>query len=189
MRLFIAIELSDDIQKENCRIADALGLRDYSGVRVMPAHNMHLTLKFIGDFDDGMVAGLCDSVGQAVAGLSTFEISLDSCGVFPPRGAVLVVWTGISDETMQLQRLASIIDKTCQLHGIAKEYRKFVPHLTLARVKKECSNSGELKTKAQIVNPEAITQTVTEITLFASELQNDGSIYTVIKKFPLNINS
>ncbi|MEI6519248.1 MAG: RNA 2',3'-cyclic phosphodiesterase [bacterium] len=186
MRLFIAIDLSADIQAENSRLVKELGLREYSGVRIVPSQNIHLTLKFIGDFDDRKIPGLCAAIRESIAEVSPFRITLNSCGVFPPRDNVNVVWTGVSDKAGKLNNLVNQIDETCLLFNIQKEKRSFTPHLTIARVKRECRDSEVIRRKIQLAIPKEITQTVNEIILFASDLRSTGSVYTVVEKFELS---
>ena len=96
-----------------------------------------------------------------------------------------MVWTGVSDERGMLKNLADKIDEACQQFDIQREKRAFTPHLTIARVKRECRDSDMIRRKVQSANPKEISQTVNEIILFASELRLSGSIYTVVEKYDL----
>jgi len=186
MRLFIAIELSVDIQAENSRLAREIGLYEYPGVRVVPTEKLHLTLKFIGDFDNRKMPELCVAIRKSITEVTSFMITLGSCGVFPSHGDVSVVWTGIRDETGMLSNLAKKIDETCMQFDIQKEKRSYTPHLTIARVRQECCDSDIIRKKVQLATPKEITQTVNEIILFASDLQPTGSVYKVIETFELS---
>jgi 2'-5' RNA ligase len=187
MRLFIAIELSTEIQVENNRLSRVIGLYEYPGVRVVPAEKLHLTLKFIGDFDNRKIPELCVAIRKSIIEVPPFMITLGSCGVFPPRGDFSVVWTGVNDETGMLRNLAKKIDETCIQFDVQKEKRSYTPHLTIARVNRECRDSDIIKRKVLSATPKEITQTVNEIILFASDLRPSGSVYTVIEKFELSV--
>jgi len=78
----------------------------------------------------------------------------------------------------QLAKLAYELGEQLADLGFEKENRKFVPHITLGRVKK----------KINIEEPLPITKSIfdiNEIGLIKSELRPSGSVYTPLKLFKL----
>lgn len=95
----------------------------------MRAENLHLTLAFLGDCEEGLLTCL-DEVGAALRG-QPFELIFDRLGHFQ-RARVL--WLGVSQpprELLELQaHLAGLLASRC---GVPRDERPFAPHLTLRR--------------------------------------------------------
>jgi len=99
-------------------------------VRWVAAESLHLTLKFVGEKPDGVVAEIEKAL--ASIGAESFQISFRGYGFFPTPRAARVFWVGIvADE--RLARLAGAVEENLSAIGIPKEDRAFSPHLTLAR--------------------------------------------------------
>jgi 2'-5' RNA ligase len=101
------------------------------GARWMDPANYHLTLRFIGDID----AGLAREVARALDQVSfrPFRVKLKGVGVFggnKPHS----LYAGVEENT-ELRRLRDAHERLAQVLGVPTEPRKFVPHVTLARLK------------------------------------------------------
>src|SRR3954462_502783 len=95
MRLFVAIELTDDartaIIAEQQRVSDLPG---GAALRFVQPEHMHLTLAFIGDTTEDRAA----AIGAAIRGdvpAAPFQLTFAGLGVFPPRGAPQAFWLGV----------------------------------------------------------------------------------------------
>ena len=62
-----------------------------------------------------------------------FELAARGVGGFPKLSAPRVVWTGITGDTEKLCALARAADNLAARRGVAKERKKFSPHITLGR--------------------------------------------------------
>ncbi len=97
--------------------------------RDMRAENLHLTLAFLGDCEEGLMTCL-EEVGAALTG-QPFELIFDRLDHFQ-RARVL--WLGVSQpprELLELQEhLAGLLASRC---GLPRDERPFAPHLTLRR--------------------------------------------------------
>lgn len=95
----------------------------------MRAENLHLTLAFLGDCEEGLLTCL-EEVGAALTG-QPFELIFDRLGHFQ-RARVL--WLGLSQtprELLELQeQLVGLLASRC---GVPWDGRPFTPHLTLRR--------------------------------------------------------
>ena len=78
-RLFVAIDLSDAVKRSLEPLARGLG-----DVRWMTEDQLHLTLRFIGEVDNGGANEVADAL-SLVPGVP-FELRLKGIGHFPPRG-------------------------------------------------------------------------------------------------------
>src|SRR3989337_1738203 len=90
-RAFIAVDLPanatlDTVARELRTSGAALKLADVRG--------LHLTLKFLGDTDEGRVPEVMAVLRQATAGLAPFRIRLRGMGAFPGVTRMNVVWVG-----------------------------------------------------------------------------------------------
>ncbi|HFA59937.1 MAG TPA: RNA 2',3'-cyclic phosphodiesterase [Rhodospirillales bacterium] len=126
-RLFVALAMPEPVAEELDRLCSGL-----PGVRWTYAEQFHLTLRFIGEVDP---TTFCE-IGEALASVSLppFEMRLKGIGQFPPRGMPHTLWAGV-EEAEPVVRLRRRIERVLNDLGLAPERRKFVPHVTLGRVR------------------------------------------------------
>lgn len=97
-------------------------------IRAVPAPQLHLTLRFVGEVDDDLAA----RIDTALAGIAAggFALRLAGAGRFGRGGGIL--WAGV-ERSVPLLRLQGDIEARLVATGIAPETRPFHPHVTLAR--------------------------------------------------------
>jgi 2'-5' RNA ligase len=160
--LFVAIwppkELLD-------RLADLERPRD-PGVRWVPQENLHITLRFLGDADVDEVGERLDA---ALLPMATAALG-PALDLRAERSIVLPV-TGVDD-------LAEVVERAVRGVGTANERRRFVGHLTLARLAKQ-ARPGRSVGRLFDASFE-----VDEIALVASTLTDRGSIYETVDTWP-----
>jgi len=183
IRCFIAIELDEAVRKELGRLQDRLRRRfdvlDTSVNWVRP-ENIHLTLKFLGDVQDNVIADICSAVSMAVVGTVPFDFEFANCGCFPPSGSARVLWTGITDGSKELQSLQTALENHLGMLGFPPEGRKFTPHLTLARIK-NAKIGRTVQDAVKDIEPFVLArQNVWALTVFQSELTRTGPVYTAL---------
>jgi len=129
MRLFVALDIDEEIRKQIEQfIEEVRGLAP--DVRWVTPESLHVTLKFIGEKPEAVVAEIEKAVGLVSA--EAFEISFRGHGFFPTAKAARVFWVGIEGDD-GLTQLAGKVEGSLAGIGIPKEERAFSPHLTLAR--------------------------------------------------------
>ncbi len=71
----------------------------------------------------------------ALAGLRApaFELQLAGVGTFEKAGRVTALWVGV-ERTAALEHLQAKVETALQRAGLEPERRRFVPHVTLARL-------------------------------------------------------
>lgn len=136
MRLFVALDLRDDVRRA---LGDLMAkLKPLSpDARWVRPQGMHVTLKFIGHAVETGDAEKLDAVRTALATVRSdrpVEMNFRGVGFFPNAQRPRVVWCGVQ-ASENLAALAAAIDRALELVGISREDRAFVPHLTLARFK------------------------------------------------------
>src|SRR2546430_11008907 len=76
-------------------------------LKVVDTDQLHLTVKFLGDTEEGLVPEIVTTIREATADLRHFEIRVRGTGAFPSLGRVKVVgWGGDGAE-----RIAHIADR------------------------------------------------------------------------------
>jgi 2'-5' RNA ligase len=125
-RLFTGLEIPPDV---------ALDLQimqgGVPGARWMDPTQYHLTLRFIGDIDTGLAREIAH--GLEALSAKPFRLSLKGVGLFggnKPHS----IYAGVEDNG-ELKRLHDLHERLCQVLGLPAEPRRFVPHVTLARLK------------------------------------------------------
>ena len=89
VRLFIAVQLSEEMRGKICKVQDDLLRKGVRG-NYTPRENLHLTLAFIGDYSDP------EQVLEVVSGIpfEPFELRLDGMGCFGD-----LWWAGLKHST------------------------------------------------------------------------------------------
>ena len=126
-RLFTGLEVPHEV-------AFALSLKrgGLPGARWIDPENYHITLRFIGDVDYSTANEVSDALDR-LANSDAFGIRLSALGAFggdKPRA----LFAGVENNAA-LQRLQAAQERVLQRLGLEPEGRKFVPHVTLARLR------------------------------------------------------
>lgn len=185
LRLFIAASLpSELITRLDRDILTAPELRK-SGLRPVPAQNLHLTLHFIGETPETKLPDIDSALERAVGGIAVFRVRLVGGGCFPNRRSPRVFWIGIDSEASQaLGSLAKTVKNELRKAGIGGDPKPFRPHLTIARVGERFDadqDAGALLKKLDAFNSDPFE--INEIVCCASDLSRGKPVYEkVIEK-------
>ncbi len=187
IRSFIAIEMPASIQQKLEGIITQLKGPMTGAVRWVPAHNIHLTLKFLGDVSPANMTVLMNILRAEVGRQRTFTLSIAGLGAFPTPRRPRVLWVGV-DAPPQLSALARLVESETRKLGYAPEERPFSAHLTLGRVSQNASPL-EVRQVAETlagvqVGPLGDTA-VREVVLFKSVLTPQGAEYSALLKVSL----
>lgn len=122
MRLFVAIDLSDDMKKAAVKILHDIKSAGVTG-SFAPAKNLHVTLCFIGEVSDSK------PVEEALSTVKfkPFRLSFAQPGNF--RDLLYIATRG----GQGINNLATDIRKAFDAAGISYDNKKFTPHITLVR--------------------------------------------------------
>jgi len=126
-RLFTGLEIPSEV-------AFALSLKrgGLPGARWVDPDNYHVTLRFIGDVDNATADDVADTLDKLSNSLS-FTVRMTHLGAFggdKPRA----LYAGV-EPNEPLARLQSAQERMLQRVGLPPDGRKFVPHVTLARLR------------------------------------------------------
>ena len=164
LRLFVGIALPPPLKLQLSLIASGV-----PGAKWVDPGNYHVTLRFIGEVDEGQAADIDDALVQIRA--PRFELTLATVGHFGLR----MLWVGI-ERNPALQHLHKKIESALNRLGFAPEERRYTPHVTLARLK----GTHERKLQAYL-SEHALFRAppipVERFSLVASYLTKSGAIY------------
>lgn len=184
MRTFIAIPLPKECRATLDRMQQGLR-RCQADVRWVAIPSIHLTLKFLGEVDPGVLQGMHTLLSDCAKPECSFELRLHGLGCFPNPIHPRVVWCGIGGETDALARLQRIVESACASMGFAPEDRLFRPHLTLGRIRGR-RNMQALAEKLTSGSDLACGFRVDRFHIYESSLKPQGAVYTVLNTVVLN---
>ena len=177
MRLFIAIELPDELKKQ------LEGMRTHiPGSRWVPLEQIHLTLAFVGYVNDATLDLLTGALATIKA--PGFNLCFSGTGCFPDHRRPRVLWVGLEPEPL-LNSLAFLVREAVLECNIPQEERPFSPHITLGRLKFPSPREmGAFLDQPQKQKLPPVS--VREFTLFQSLLTPQGAVHTPLKTFALS---
>lgn len=175
-RLFVGLGLPASV-RANLHVLQG----GVQGARWVAPENLHITIRFIGELDR---AG-AEDVAEALAALSVpaFDIRLSDAGTFASGQRVRMIWAGVVPSEA-LVALKARVDAALARAGIEPEERKFVPHVTLARLR-DASFDEVARRVSEIAPQVAGCIAVEELVLFESHLGTKGAQYLPAAVFPL----
>ncbi len=184
-RLFFAVDLPEATLASAEDLVATFGIPS-SHVRWVRIRNLHISLKFLGDVETGVIPELCQRARETVSAFGPMRLTIEGMGLFPNHTKPRVVWFGVGGDTREFARLESELAKNIESLGFPADERPFTAHLTIGRVKSD-SARGELirlvHKNHEVMIGDAPVDTVC---LYESRLSPGGSIYTRVESFPLS---
>ena len=134
MRLFVAVALPPEAAGELDEVAAPLRPAR-PDLRWTGRDAWHLTLAFLGEVDEAVIAKLSVRLERAARRHPFLSLSLAGAGAFPSATRARVLWTGIQGDRRELGLLAASAGAGARRAGAppAASGRGYQPHLTLAR--------------------------------------------------------
>lgn len=180
MRLFVALEPNTKVIANLTELVRRLA--PMAPVRWVHPRNMHVTLKYIGEWSEDRLDLVIDALSR-VRITSKVKVPLAGLGFFPYEHSPRVFWV-IAENTPPLRQLASSVDSRLARLGIAPEVRPFVPHLTLGRLRGHCDLTEMNEAIEELPSREFGTIEPETFALYGSMLTEDGPVYRKIEEFP-----
>jgi 2'-5' RNA ligase len=176
-RCFVAIELPREVINYIREIQALLKKKNLFYGKFTEPENLHLTLKFIGEIDEGMVEDVRARLKKI--DFSDFESSLGDVGVFS-RKFLKMIW--IKLDGRGIFNLQKKVDEV--LDGLFEPEQRFMSHITIARLK-GVPNEKEFLEYIKKVKIKKIGFKVDRFFLKKSELKPEGPVYFDIEKYNL----
>jgi 2'-5' RNA ligase len=176
IRLFVGLALPEAVQRH----LDSLCL-GVPGARWVATESRHLTLRFIGDVPESVGADVDDALSEIEA--PAFEMTLDGVSQFGNKFQARMLWVG-TERNERLMHLAAKVESAAVRVGLEPEGRKFIPHVTLARLKDvRVDQLGPYLADHALFRAGPFP--VDRFVLFSSFLSRTGAIYTPEAEYPL----
>jgi 2'-5' RNA ligase len=167
IRLFVGIALPPEL-----RLHLSLLCTGVPGAKWVDPGNLHLTLRFIGEVDEGTAGDIDGALLQIRA--ARFPLTLAGVGAFggdKPHA----LWVGV-DKNPALTHLHDKVESALVRLGLPPDTRRYSPHVTLARLKQ-----AALPRVHQFLQAHAMFRVapfpVAQFSLIASYLTKSGAIY------------
>lgn len=185
IRSFIAVEVPFFPS-----VGDAVREIKSTGLRAkfVEPHNLHLTVKFLGDIEESDIFAIQEAMRRASSGMGPFEMELSGMGFFPGGNRINVIWLGLENTGPLVEfseRLAEEFRKA-DIRPEGMDNRLFRPHITIARVK----NPGDKDRLLDVISGHKETVfgriLVDKILLKKSVLERGGPVYTTLGSVSLD---
>jgi len=175
MRCFIAIDLPEEVREKIYGINKIL-----DGIKHKPVekHNLHLTLKFLGEINDYRANWVIERLKSLK--IKKFKAWLNGLGVFPDENFIRVLWIGV-EPSSTIHQIHKQIDDA--LEKYFKKDKRFQSHITISRIK-SLKDKKDFLEKIKSIRVEA-GFCVEEIKLKRSILKREGPEYDDLYVFKL----
>lgn len=172
MRCFISINIPREVAEEIKKLQDSLP--EFQGKKT-ELENLHLTLKFLAEIDDQKVEEVKGRLREIK--FEKFESGVKGLGVFSEK-FVRIIWLHLTN----CMRLQKQVDE--KLKDLFESERRFMSHLTIARVKTVKDKKKFLERLRNLKIPK-IKFNVDRFCLMKSELTKQGPKYEMIEEYEL----
>lgn len=177
LRLFVGLAVPDPVGLQLTNMTGGV-----AGARWVAPENLHLSLRFIGEVDEGAAEDIDAALGQVFS--PSVAVTLTGVGCFETRGRAHTIWAGAEASTSLLD-LQARVEAQVQSAGLPPEGRKFTPHVTLARMRRVpvkqiapyLADHGGFR---------AAPFQAEEFILYRSHLGHAAANYEVLAQYPLN---
>ncbi len=179
-RAFIAVDIHGGLSADGV----LAGLRaSGADLKLVEERNLHLTLRFLGDTEEGRIGDIRRAMEESVEGAAPFELRFRGLGVFPNLNYMKVVWIGL-DGAEPLVTIAGRLDEALGRIGFGREGR-FSPHLTVARVRSPRNRDRLLGLLQEHANEDLGRMAVSKLALKKSVLGPAGPAYATVVEVKL----
>lgn len=179
-RLFFSIPLSEDILDQ---LIKSVSLIKFNNARWISAENWHVTVLFMGDVQDTLIPEIITESEEIFKKIKPFDFKFKKI-VFIPQNNARMIWAEYEKNEVFNELCQAIYKKLKRfiLDDSANQYKEIIPHITLARLVNNNKQNLPL-----LIQPRVNKLQVDKINLIESQLTLQGSIYTRICEFNLNV--
>ncbi len=183
LRAFLAVDLPSSVRTQVFQSIAPLRERLDRKVRWVPADNLHLTLKYLGDVEHERLPRLLELSTARLAGLPAFETVLGGLAAVPNARSTRVIWFDVGAGSRELARLARKLDAAASKIDVPRERRVFRAHLTVGRLREP----AEVPLAGFVLREDAgrLSFWAREVVLYESRLSSTGSTYVPLAHLPL----
>lgn len=184
-RIFIAINLPEDIKKE---LADYQEKWPEMPIRWTKKDNIHITLIFLGYLNDEEIIEVCKITKETAIKEKSFLVSLIKICYGPPKKMPPRMIWAIGKRSEEFTALRDGLKKSLLSSGVVRflsSKREFFPHITLGRIRQMEWRRIEPEERPEIEEDINLSFEVESIDIMESILKRGGPEYTVLESVPL----
>ena len=174
-RLFTALEIPRDAALSLSLLRGGL-----PGARWIDVENYHLTLRFFGDVEGHVADEIADALDRVRR--RSFQLTLSGVGAFGSKKPH-ALWAGAM-ASPDLNALQGEIERIGQRLGLPADARKFMPHVTIARLRNVSPAEVAIYLSAR-GNFRTAPFRVSRFVLMSSKDSVGGGPYVVEEAWPL----
>ncbi len=177
MRLFIAINFPAEMRERLWEACAPLRAKRHR-VRWVRAELLHLTVKFLGEVDEGRIPDIEAHLRSAVNGTRAFQLPVREFGTFPTAKHPRVLWVGC-EELPVLELLYDSVEREMSALEFALEGRPFRPHVAIGRVARGARKSEFKGLHRDLEELDFFEEVgIASVDIMQSVLSGDGPRYT-----------
>ena len=147
---------------------------------------IHMTLKFLGDTQEGLVEEIERIMTESIQDIEPFEVKLKGTGAFPNLNYMKVVWVGL-EGAEPLISISRTLDNELSKLGFKREKRGFRPHVTVARVKGPRNKNILADVINEYKDVDFGIKNVDCIRLKKSVLSREGPTYSTVREIKFSV--
>lgn len=181
IRAFIALNLNKDVKEKISLLREKF--KGMKGLKLVETHNLHITMKFLGDIKTSQKPQIVEALKKACSGTGKLNVVTTRIGAFPNKNYPKVLWLGI-EHNPGIVKLHDNIENSLEALGFKRDKRKFHPHITLAR-NKNIRNKGKICREIENTKEYYINTTIEKVSLMKSVLKPTGPVYSIIEDIEL----
>ena len=174
-RCFVSIRFPEEVIDYIGQLQEQIKRENLFEGKFTEPENLHLTLKFLGEIDEGKIEKVRERLSQV--NFNKFDTRLEYTGFFDNR-KYGVVWIHL----LGCEGLQKKIDTA--LEGLFDKERRFMSHLTIARVKR-IEDKKKLINYLENLKIEKIEFPIDGFYLQESKLSSQGPSYSVLEEYKL----
>ena len=171
-RIFIAIDIPENIKNEIVKVQKQIP--SFNG-KLTEYENLHLTLKFLGEIDEETIDKIKEKLKEIK--FKKFNTEIDEIGFFKKEHGA-IIWLRLTN----CDDLQKEVDK--KLEGLFEKEKRFMSHLTIARVK-SIKNKNQFFSEIEKIKVLPLNFEVNEFVLKESFLLEKGPSYEDIERYKL----
>ncbi|MBI5177793.1 MAG: RNA 2',3'-cyclic phosphodiesterase [Nitrospinae bacterium] len=183
IRAFVSVNLDETLCGALGRVAADLK-KTGADVKWVQPDNLHFTLKFLGEMENDSIEEIAAALRQTKQ--KKFDIEIGGLGAIPDTRRPRVIFADVVSGARELSALAEAVESALEPLGFEREARKFLPHLTLGRIKSQKGMEKLIQKMAMDKSSIFGKISVVRFSLMKSDLRPAGPIYTEIAEIPLN---
>jgi len=178
IRTFISVFVPKEIVNIKEMLKTTIDTRGIK-IRWVKDGNMHLTLKFIGNTTEESIDSINNAIHDVVKDTPFINLSISGTGCFSKRDRANTLWVGIKGDLDKLEKLILNINNKLEPLGFPIERRKFLPHITIARINSNQKKKPDISNFLNTTFME-LPMKIVKINLIQSQSFPKGSFYTIL---------